>query len=210
MCVGPPRHVRHVNSIPRSAKPPDITMHVPNSGATTRSISCVVNAAIKSDKVASSARVDGKPIRGSWFSAHHHPLFSSSGVECKDEIYSSSQLSCVKTERASNVPEIVLTPENSQSEKPTTVTAKFIVPFLESPPSTPSPRPKTATSKIFAPRTEDMSKGFLTFSEEEPGLTSKYLRSLLCNSLSTLSGVFLASLSLEFCQAKRGFLENFE
>lgn len=35
-------------------------------------------------------------------------------------------------------------------------------------------RPHTATKTIFAPRTEDMSKGFLTFSEEEPGLTSKY------------------------------------
>ncbi|XP_065168818.1 hypoxia-inducible factor 1-alpha-like isoform X2 [Atheta coriaria] len=31
--------------------------------------------------------------------------------------------------------------------------------------------PKTATSKIFAPRTEEMNKGFLTFSDEEPGLT---------------------------------------
>lgn len=35
-------------------------------------------------------------------------------------------------------------------------------------------RPHTATKTIFAPRTEDMSKGFLTFSEEEPGLTSEY------------------------------------
>uniref|UniRef100_A0A182NG12 Uncharacterized protein n=1 Tax=Anopheles dirus TaxID=7168 RepID=A0A182NG12_9DIPT len=35
-------------------------------------------------------------------------------------------------------------------------------------------KPQHATEKIFAPRTEDMNKGFLMFSEEEPGLTSKY------------------------------------
>ena len=34
-------------------------------------------------------------------------------------------------------------------------------------------RPQAATSKIFAPRTEDMNKGYLMFSDEEPGLTSK-------------------------------------
>ncbi|CAK9813264.1 Hypoxia-inducible factor 1-alpha [Anthophora quadrimaculata] len=33
------------------------------------------------------------------------------------------------------------------------------------------PPPQTATASIFAPRTEDMSKGFLTFSEDHPGLT---------------------------------------
>ncbi|XP_018397064.1 PREDICTED: protein similar [Cyphomyrmex costatus] len=32
-------------------------------------------------------------------------------------------------------------------------------------------RPQTATASIFAPRTEDMNKGFLTFSEDHPGLT---------------------------------------
>uniref|UniRef100_A0A182P6K9 Uncharacterized protein n=1 Tax=Anopheles epiroticus TaxID=199890 RepID=A0A182P6K9_9DIPT len=36
-------------------------------------------------------------------------------------------------------------------------------------------KPQHATEKIFAPRTEDMNKGFLMFSEEEPGLTSKYI-----------------------------------
>lgn len=51
----------------------------------------------------------------------------------------------------------------------------------------PSPRPKTATSKIFAPRTEEMSKGFLTFSEEEPGLTSKYLFSYVMDAQKMLS-----------------------
>ncbi|KAF7991322.1 hypothetical protein HCN44_002884 [Aphidius gifuensis] len=34
-----------------------------------------------------------------------------------------------------------------------------------------SGRPQTTTASIFAPRTEDMSKGFLTFSEDQPGLT---------------------------------------
>jgi hypoxia-inducible factor 1 alpha len=32
----------------------------------------------------------------------------------------------------------------------------------------------SVTSTIFAPRTEDMNKGFLSFSEDETGLTSKY------------------------------------
>ncbi|XP_053670565.1 protein similar [Anopheles nili] len=32
-------------------------------------------------------------------------------------------------------------------------------------------KPQHATEKIFAPRTEDMNKGFLMFSDEEPGLT---------------------------------------
>lgn len=34
-------------------------------------------------------------------------------------------------------------------------------------------RPQLATSTIFAPRTEDMNKGFLMFSDDEPGLTSE-------------------------------------
>ncbi|OAD54410.1 Hypoxia-inducible factor 1-alpha, partial [Eufriesea mexicana] len=34
------------------------------------------------------------------------------------------------------------------------------------------PPPQTATASIFAPRTKDMNKGFLTFSEDHPGLTS--------------------------------------
>jgi hypoxia-inducible factor 1 alpha len=33
--------------------------------------------------------------------------------------------------------------------------------------------PQNVTSSIFAPRTEDMNKGFLMFSEDESGLTSK-------------------------------------
>lgn len=113
--------------------------------------------------------------------------FVFSGVECKDEIYSASQLS-VNSCNNNNVPEIVLTSEEKGDiQKPVTVTTKFIVPYVESPASTPPPRPQTATSKIFAPRTEEMSKGFLTFSEEEPGLTSEYpfLFAILCNLRTT-------------------------
>uniref|UniRef100_A0A182T743 Uncharacterized protein n=1 Tax=Anopheles maculatus TaxID=74869 RepID=A0A182T743_9DIPT len=40
-------------------------------------------------------------------------------------------------------------------------------------------KPQHATEKIFAPRTEDMNKGFLMFSEEEPGLTSPRLASVV-------------------------------
>lgn len=58
---------------------------------------------------------------------------------------------------------------------PQSVTAKLFVTL--NPQSTGAPasggcnKPKHATEKIFAPRTEDMNKGFLMFSEEEPGLT---------------------------------------
>lgn len=37
-----------------------------------------------------------------------------------------------------------------------------------------SESPKATTAKIFAPRTEDMNKGFLTFSDDDTGLTSEY------------------------------------
>lgn len=36
------------------------------------------------------------------------------------------------------------------------------------------PNPQNVTSSIFAPRTKDMNKGFLMFSEDESGLTSEY------------------------------------
>lgn len=35
--------------------------------------------------------------------------------------------------------------------------------------------PQAATASIFVPRTKDMNKGFLTFCEDQPGLTSKFL-----------------------------------
>lgn len=61
---------------------------------------------------------------------------------------------------------------------PISVTAKLFAPYEPPKEVQPQPeivRPHTATKTIFAPRTEDMSKGFLTFSEEEPGLTSEYI-----------------------------------
>lgn len=54
--------------------------------------------------------------------------------------------------------------------QPTSVTAKL---FTKAVPPQPNPEPQIATSKIFVPRTEDMNKGFLTFSDDESGLTSK-------------------------------------
>lgn len=59
---------------------------------------------------------------------------------------------------------------------PQSVTAKLFVTLNQQSTASSTPtvscnKPKHATEKIFAPRTEDMNKGFLMFSEEEPGLT---------------------------------------
>ncbi|KAJ3648941.1 hypothetical protein Zmor_020708 [Zophobas morio] len=101
-----------------------------------------------------------------------------SGVECKDEIYSSSQLASVKTENLCNnnntvdetiLPVVVVEKAAEsgavQNIEPVKSTEKLLTSY-----ATPRP-PLTATSKIFAPRTEEMNKGFLTFSDDEPGLT---------------------------------------
>ncbi|XP_012275539.1 hypoxia-inducible factor 1-alpha isoform X2 [Orussus abietinus] len=54
--------------------------------------------------------------------------------------------------------------------RPQAVTRSLFVPTpIQEQPS--RPPPQTATATIFAPRTEDMNKGFLTFSEDQPGLT---------------------------------------
>lgn len=106
-----------------------------------------------------------------------------SGVECKDEIYSASQFSSVKSESPNNnnskpVPEIVLSVVDDNNKvletgrKPVSSTAKLFANIeIDKEPENTSVRPHTATTKIFGPRTKDMNKGFLTFSEEEPGLT---------------------------------------
>lgn len=131
-----------------------------------------------------------------------------SGVECKDEIYSCSQLehSCLKREVV--VKKEVAKPLTGEQfvrqvfpPRPTeSVTAKLLksspgpkavtsqlftrVSTAVQPRSSPQPtsvtsklfsnaEPQPATSKIFVPRTEDMNKGFLTFSDDESGLTSK-------------------------------------
>ncbi|XP_066262735.1 hypoxia-inducible factor 1-alpha isoform X2 [Euwallacea similis] len=70
-----------------------------------------------------------------------------------------------------STPKVVKSLPSTRS-RPVSVTAKLFSSY--EPPKEHQPevvRPHTATKTIFAPRTEDMSKGFLTFSEEEPGLT---------------------------------------
>ncbi|XP_059610479.1 protein similar [Phlebotomus argentipes] len=62
-----------------------------------------------------------------------------------------------------NLPKEVV---QERQQRAYSVTEKLFIPI-----SAISPRPESATQKIFVPRTEDMNKGFLMFSEEEPGLT---------------------------------------
>ncbi|XP_017778701.1 PREDICTED: hypoxia-inducible factor 1-alpha-like isoform X2 [Nicrophorus vespilloides] len=77
------------------------------------------------------------------------------------------------------VPEVIeeeqQTLPSSNTEKPESTTERLfhnIGNYLEEiRGSSQSPRPLTATSKIFAPRTKEMSKGYITFSDEEPGIT---------------------------------------
>ncbi|XP_054264279.1 hypoxia-inducible factor 1-alpha-like isoform X2 [Macrosteles quadrilineatus] len=57
-------------------------------------------------------------------------------------------------------------PPTAAPTRPTAVTSKVFSKIADS-----QPRPQTATAKIFAPRTEDMNKGFLMFSDDESGLT---------------------------------------
>lgn len=57
------------------------------------------------------------------------------------------------------------------TRKPLSSTAKLFG-FVQ---KDPADRPQTNTSKIFGPRTRDMNKGYLTFSDEAPGQTSEFL-----------------------------------
>ena len=139
-----------------------------------------------------------------------------SGVENKDEIYSSAQLAArklvpeeaeqqsarqttiVKEQRAidDETTETVLKAEKKHgilikvkkpekiASRPVSVTASIFAtrkPPAEIPTAIPKEKPVkvstplvTTTSKLFAPRTEDMNKGYLMFSDDEPGLTSKF------------------------------------
>lgn len=54
--------------------------------------------------------------------------------------------------------------------KPVSSTAKLFGSVQKDP----TERPQTNTSKIFGPRTRDMNKGFLMFSDEAPGQTSEF------------------------------------
>lgn len=98
-----------------------------------------------------------------------------SGLEHKHEVYSCSQLESgavkeVEVKRC--LPQVVTSKLFAPAPKrPTVVTAK-----LFTKPTNPEPlRPQAATAKTFVPRTEDMNKGFLMFSDDESGLTSKSL-----------------------------------
>lgn len=60
------------------------------------------------------------------------------------------------------------------------------------------PNPQNVTSSIFAPRTKEMNKGFLMFSEDESGLTSKcsFVRSMnrsdICQNFAIFGVLYLA------------------
>ena len=69
---------------------------------------------------------------------------------------------------------VTVTPTNSFF--PVSPNTLSPVPESAKPLATRTLRPQLATSKIFAPRTEDMNKGFLMFSDDEPGLTSEFSR----------------------------------
>jgi hypoxia-inducible factor 1 alpha len=96
-----------------------------------------------------------------------------SGIEAGDEVCSVNQLTAVKDDE----PPPLLPPALPQQlpQQPQQRASP--------PPPLPYPLPQAATAKIFAPRTEDMSKGFLTFSDDEPGLTSE-LNRIFCFSRS--------------------------
>ncbi|XP_060536115.1 hypoxia-inducible factor 1-alpha [Cylas formicarius] len=123
-----------------------------------------------------------------------------SGVERKDEVYAVHQLLSLKSVPKSDVvPEIRVDlveedgvkvneeespvrppPHRPKSRPVVSVTAKLFGVCEgrdiddEVGRKTPEPasiRPHNTTKSIFAARTEDMSKGYLTFSDDEPGLT---------------------------------------
>lgn len=111
--------------------------------------------------------------------------FFRSGVECKDEILSCTQARAVsqqqqKKQKQEEQLQQQHIQQKLQQERKSAAQLQAQPPanqgaLVRVSPSAPSAqtRPQPATAKLFAPRTEEMSKGFLMFSEEEPGLTSK-------------------------------------
>ncbi|GBP67807.1 hypothetical protein EVAR_53803_1 [Eumeta japonica] len=80
-----------------------------------------------------------------------HRLPVASGIECRDDVFAVHQL-----QHADLKPSV-------EPAEPARQAAVTVAPPEEA-------RPKPATELIFAPRTKDMNKGFLTFSQDE-GLT---------------------------------------
>lgn len=73
---------------------------------------------------------------------------------------------------------------NLSVRKPVSSTAKLFG-FVQ---KDPAERPQSNTSKIFVPRTRDMNKGFLMFSDEAPGQTSKFSFFFLSFSFLSMTG----------------------
>nr|ACU30154.1 hypoxia inducible factor 1 alpha [Penaeus vannamei] len=119
-----------------------------------------------------------------------------SGVESPGEIVSELQLMCSKSSSSSSTnsskePDSTCSRVDSQSPpvslSPPTVAPSIPTPTLPLPkspaqpktqsqtprvtPVGPPPTPVATTSKIFAPRTEEMNKGYLMFSEDDPQCT---------------------------------------
>lgn len=64
-----------------------------------------------------------------------------------------------------------------------------------------SESPKATTANIFAPRTKDMNKGFLTFSDDDTGLTSKLFS--IFTPRKVLNTFLFLIFCFRFCSAQR-------
>ncbi|XP_048509123.1 protein similar isoform X2 [Athalia rosae] len=104
-------------------------------------------------------------------------LFSQQDKPHKDFVASKKVLDPQKEEFLTNKPvsitKKIISANEQQRTRPLSVTKSIFAPapqvVLEPTPG--RPQPQTATASIFAPRTKEMNKGFLTFSEDQPGLT---------------------------------------
>ncbi|XP_042868035.1 hypoxia-inducible factor 1-alpha-like isoform X2 [Penaeus japonicus] len=112
-----------------------------------------------------------------------------SGVESPGEILSELQLMCSKSSSTNSSKEPDSTCSKVESSSPpVSISSPTVAPSVPTPtlplpksptqsktprvtPAGPPPTPVATTSKIFAPRTEEMNKGFLTFSEDDPQCT---------------------------------------
>lgn len=99
-----------------------------------------------------------------------------SGIEQRHEVYSCAQLTAEDTSKPEPELPIVEVPAAIIVEPPQVTVGPPQITIEPPRTSLPYPLPQPATAKIFAPRTEDMNKGFLMFSDDEPGLTSKLIK----------------------------------